>query len=82
MCKECHGTEHFDSLDLLLASGVDAIYVATHPDSHAGLCIQALEAGKHVLCEKPAALNERQAAEVLIAGLGKAPCSIAGSPAV
>jgi predicted dehydrogenase len=65
MCKECHGTEHFDSLDLLLASGVDAIYVATHPDSHAGLCIQALEAGKHVLCEKPAALNERQAAEVL-----------------
>jgi predicted dehydrogenase len=55
----------FDSLDLLLASGVDAIYVATHPDSHAGLCIQALEAGKHVLCEKPAALNERQAAEVL-----------------
>jgi predicted dehydrogenase len=57
--------EVFDSLDLLLASGVDAIYVATHPDSHANLCIQALEAGKHVLCEKPAALNERQVAEVL-----------------
>jgi predicted dehydrogenase len=57
--------EVFDSLDLLLASGVDAIYVATHPDSHASLCIQALEAGKHVLCEKPAALNERQVAEVL-----------------
>jgi predicted dehydrogenase len=54
-----------DSLEQLLSSNVDAIYVSTHPDSHAELCIQALEAGKHVLCEKPAALNERQLTEVL-----------------
>jgi predicted dehydrogenase len=54
-----------DSLDLLVSAGVDAIYVATHPDSHAAICIKALEAGKHVLCEKPAALNERQLGEVL-----------------
>jgi|CZKF01.1.fsa_nt_gi predicted dehydrogenase len=54
-----------DSLDLLVAANVDAIYVATHPDTHAAICIKALEAGKHVLCEKPAALNERQLAEVL-----------------
>jgi len=54
-----------DSLEQLLASDVDAIYVSTHPDSHAYLCIQALEAGKHVLCEKPSALNQRQVAEVL-----------------
>ncbi|MGA3081383.1 MAG: Gfo/Idh/MocA family oxidoreductase [Terracidiphilus sp.] len=53
------------SLDLLVSAGVDAIYVATHPDSHAAICIKALEAGKHVLCEKPAALNERQLVEVL-----------------
>ena len=55
----------FDSLDGLVAADVDAVYVATHPDSHAAICIQALEAGKHVLCEKPAALNERQLVEVL-----------------
>jgi len=53
------------SLDRLVAADLDAIYVATHPDSHAAICLRALEAGKHVLCEKPAALNERQLAGVL-----------------
>jgi predicted dehydrogenase len=57
----------FDSLDELLASPVDAVYVGTHPDSHAGICIKALAAGKHVLCEKPSALNERQLIDVLAA---------------
>jgi len=56
-----------DSLDQLVTADIDAIYVATHPDSHAAICIKALEAGKHVLCEKPAALNERQLVGVLAA---------------
>jgi predicted dehydrogenase len=56
-----------DTVGRLVASDVDAIYVATHPDTHAAICLQALAAGKHVLCEKPAALNERQLAEVLAA---------------
>ena len=55
----------FDSLDQLAAADIDAIYVATHPDSHADLCLKALQAGKHVLCEKPSALNERQLVAVL-----------------
>lgn len=53
------------SIDDLLASKVQAIYVATHPDSHADYCIRALAAGKHVLCEKPAALNVRQLQSIL-----------------
>lgn len=55
------------SLDELFSTQIDAVYVATHPDTHADFCIQALAAGKHVLCEKPSALNQRQLAEILAA---------------
>lgn len=55
------------SLEQLLAADIDAVYVATHPDSHAEICLQALVAGKHVLCEKPATLNESQLTQVLAA---------------
>ena len=55
------------SLDEFFATDIDAVYVATHPDTHADLCIRALAAGKHVLCEKPSALNERQLTEILAA---------------
>ena len=51
----------------LLLSDVDAIYIATHPDTHAEFAMQALAAGKHVLCEKPATLNLQQLQEVLAA---------------
>jgi len=54
-----------ESLTELGSSKVDAVYVATHPDSHADLCIEMLAAGKHVMGEKPAALNERELARVL-----------------
>jgi scyllo-inositol 2-dehydrogenase (NADP+) len=59
---EAHGT-----LDALLAGDVDAIYVGTHPDSHAEICIRALAQGKHVLCEKPSAMNARELDAVLAA---------------
>ena len=58
------------TLPEFLATNIDAIYVATHPDTHADLCIQALAAGKHVLCEKPSALNAAQLEQVLAAARG------------
>ncbi|MGD0736681.1 MAG: Gfo/Idh/MocA family oxidoreductase [Terracidiphilus sp.] len=57
----------YSSLNQFLSTDIDAVYVSTHPDTHASLCIQSLDAGKHVLCEKPSALNEAQLVEVLAA---------------
>lgn len=53
------------SLEELLVAPVDALYIATHPDSHAEFTCAALQAGKHVLCEKPAALNSAQVRRIV-----------------
>jgi len=39
---------------------VEVVVVATPPNSHADLAVQMMEAGKHVVCEKPLALNTGQ----------------------
>jgi predicted dehydrogenase len=46
-----------DWQELLMDYEIDAIYVATPVDLHAEQTIAAAERGKHVLCEKPMALN-------------------------
>ena len=53
------------TLDELLTAGIDAVYIATLPDSHAFYSIAALNAGKHVLCEKPAAINLTELESIL-----------------
>jgi predicted dehydrogenase len=40
--------------------GVDVVYVATPPSRHEVDVVRYLDAGKHVLCEKPMALNAGQ----------------------
>ena len=49
------GGKAYGTVEELLASGVDAVSVCTANTSHAAMAIQALRAGKHVLCEKPMA---------------------------
>jgi len=46
--------------DALALPGVDAVTVATPPHTHAPIVLEAIAAGKHVVCEKPFA---RDAAE-------------------
>jgi predicted dehydrogenase len=48
---------------------IDLVYVATPPALHAAVAIRALEAGKHVLVEKPFAANAREAREILAAAV-------------
>jgi len=47
-----------DSLDALLGNpAIDAIYISTTNDQHYLQAMAAIAAGKHVLCEKPLAMN-------------------------
>jgi 1,5-anhydro-D-fructose reductase (1,5-anhydro-D-mannitol-forming) len=57
-----YGVRAWTTLDEALSdSAVDAVYVATPVFLHASQTIQSLRAGKHVLCEKPMAMNEAEA---------------------
>ncbi len=56
----------FSSLDALLAGAdVDVVSIASPPFDHHAAVSAALAAGKHVLCEKPFALNVAQAEELV-----------------
>lgn len=48
---------------------VDLVYIATPPFLHHKQAMLALEAGKHVICEKPLALTMEQADEMIAASL-------------
>jgi predicted dehydrogenase len=57
-----YGTDY----DAILSDdSVDAVVVATPTASHFGLVRRALQAGKHVLCEKPLCLFSREAKELV-----------------
>ena len=54
-----------DGVTLAGADGVDLVIVSSTPDAHAAQAVAGLEAGKHVLCEKPTALNAGEAKTML-----------------
>ncbi len=60
-CTKAYGS--YD--DFFADSDIDAVYIATLHVSHAELSIRALNAGKHVVCEKPAGVNAEQLRQVL-----------------
>lgn len=62
----------YDSYEALVqAPDIDIIYVATPHGQHHQHVLLAIKAGKHVLVEKPMALNHAQAAEMVAAARKK-----------
>jgi predicted dehydrogenase len=50
--------------DALALPGADAVTIATPPYTHAELALEAIAAGRHVLCEKPFAVSADEATTV------------------
>ncbi len=56
--KNCYNYENFDAIKN--NPDIDAVYVITPNGLHHDEVIRVAKAGKHVICEKPMALNARQ----------------------
>ena len=69
--KACadYGTENAkvyeDYRDLLADQTIDVVHVCTPNRSHSEITVAALESGKHVMCEKPMAINSVEAKKML-----------------
>ena len=53
--------------DALALAGTEAVTIAAPPNAHAALAVEACEAGRHVICEKPFALDAVEAAAMTTA---------------
>ncbi|CAH1372274.1 hypothetical protein MTP99_013773 [Tenebrio molitor] len=54
--------------DVLLRKDVDLIFVLCSPNLHAQISVKALGIGKHIVCDKPAGLNQSDALKMVRAG--------------
>ena len=67
--KEKYGKEdaktYTDYKQLLEDKSIDVVHVCTPNRSHSFITVDALESGKHVMCEKPMAINSEEATKML-----------------
>ena len=69
--KKDYGTPesktYTDYKELLKDKSIDAVLVLTHNSEHCHITVDALNAGKHVMCEKPMAMNYDEAKKMIVA---------------
>lgn len=64
-----HQIYHYDNFDSIANNDeIDIVYVVLPNNMHKEFTLRAFEAGKHVICEKPLAMNAQEAAEMEAAG--------------
>jgi predicted dehydrogenase len=63
--KNCYNYENYDNIRT--NPDIDAVYVITPNALHHDAVIRVAKAGKHVICEKPMALDAREGAEMITA---------------
>jgi len=56
---------YFDNYDEFLKSDIDSVFIASVNANHYDQVIKAAEAGKNILCEKPLAIDSKQAEEMV-----------------
>lgn len=60
------GYHTYESMEALLADpAVDLVTVAVPNHLHRDICIAAMDAGKHVICEKPVAMDSKELQEMI-----------------
>ena len=59
------GKFYTDYQELIDDSKVEAVYISLPNSLHIPLSIKAMQAGKHVLCEKPIAMNAQELKEAI-----------------
>lgn len=73
-----HSNVYASADELLDKGGVDAIMIATPHHVLCEIALAAIGAGKHVLAEKPIAMNEREAARIEAAAAQAGICYMSG----
>ena len=56
---------YFDNYDEFLKSDIDCVFIGSVNSDHYEQVVKAADAGKNILCEKPLALDSKQAAEMI-----------------
>ncbi|MCH7399228.1 Gfo/Idh/MocA family oxidoreductase [Belliella sp. DSM 107340] len=61
--KNCYNYENFDAIKD--NKDIDAVYIITPNAQHHNQCLRVAAAGKHVICEKPMAINAKEGREMV-----------------